>query len=303
MKKKHNAIAYHRVREAIAARLIRFCHIDSKINVADVLTKPLDNQTFHHVIRSFLFRNPGEPRWPPEHKVLSVFDPPTKDPSVQTPSASVSEQPSEPSAELAVLTSTDSVPISPDLESSSTTAIEIERRNYKNPRTAPQNIGEPAEAATSHREKFVRNELPAEPAKATHSFEFSSELAQAIAEAAPQTESTPSIEQLPDSTEPSQGTSEAVVETEAPIALPPSVKFFEEAKRAQADQKQAEENAKQEAARVAEAGEVLGEDSVSVETPAEALHAFAELFRRRDLLVLRLVVVGDEEVLPAVHPG
>ena len=75
LKKKHNAIAYHRVREAIAARLIRFCHIDSKINVTDVLTKPLDNQSSHHLIRPFLFRNPGEPRWPPENKVLSVFDP------------------------------------------------------------------------------------------------------------------------------------------------------------------------------------------------------------------------------------
>ena len=56
LKKKHNAIAYLRVREAIAARIIRFCHIDSKVNVADVLTKPLDNQSFHHLVRPFLFR-------------------------------------------------------------------------------------------------------------------------------------------------------------------------------------------------------------------------------------------------------
>ena len=93
LKKKHNAIAYHHVREAIAARLIHFCHIDSKINVADVLTKPLDNQTFHHLIRPFLFRNPGEPRWPPEHKVLSVFDPLAKDSTIQTQLISVSEHP------------------------------------------------------------------------------------------------------------------------------------------------------------------------------------------------------------------
>ena len=86
LKKKHNAIAYHCYWEAIAARIIRFCHIDSKINVADasVLTKPLDNQSFHHLVRPFLFRNPGEPRWPPEEKVLSVFDPPAKDSNVQT---------------------------------------------------------------------------------------------------------------------------------------------------------------------------------------------------------------------------
>ena len=78
----------------IASRLIRFCHIDSKVNVADVLTKSLDNQTFHYLIRPFLFRNPGEPKWPPENKVISVFDPQPKVSSVQTSSDKDSEQPS-----------------------------------------------------------------------------------------------------------------------------------------------------------------------------------------------------------------
>ena len=64
LKKKHCAIAYHRTREAVAARAIRFCHIDSKINVADVLTKPLPNSTFHSLIKPFLFRSPGGKRWP-----------------------------------------------------------------------------------------------------------------------------------------------------------------------------------------------------------------------------------------------
>ena len=64
LKKKNCAIAYHRVREAVAARIIRFCHIDSVNNVADVLTKPLPNVAFHGLTRLFLFRNPGEPRWP-----------------------------------------------------------------------------------------------------------------------------------------------------------------------------------------------------------------------------------------------
>jgi hypothetical protein len=40
LKKKHNAIAYHRVREAIAARIMRFAYIKSEENVSDVLTKP-----------------------------------------------------------------------------------------------------------------------------------------------------------------------------------------------------------------------------------------------------------------------
>ena len=127
LKKKHNAIAYHHVLEAIAARLIRFCHIDSKINVADVLTKPLDNQSFHHLIRPFLFRNPGEPRWPPENKVLSVFDPLAKDPSVQTPSASVSEQPST-SGEVNTPNSTGGLPKNPS--TSSFNRYEIRNANY-----------------------------------------------------------------------------------------------------------------------------------------------------------------------------
>ncbi len=40
LKKKHNAIAYHRVREAIAAGAIRIAKEDSSTNIADMLTKP-----------------------------------------------------------------------------------------------------------------------------------------------------------------------------------------------------------------------------------------------------------------------
>ena len=39
--KKHNAIAYHRVREAIAGGIICFAKVDSKGNLANCLTKPL----------------------------------------------------------------------------------------------------------------------------------------------------------------------------------------------------------------------------------------------------------------------
>jgi hypothetical protein len=46
LKKKHNAIAYHRVREAIAERIMRFAYIKSEENVSDVLTKPLSNDKF-----------------------------------------------------------------------------------------------------------------------------------------------------------------------------------------------------------------------------------------------------------------
>jgi hypothetical protein len=39
LEKKHNDIAYHRVREAIAAKVMRFAYIKSEENVSDILTK------------------------------------------------------------------------------------------------------------------------------------------------------------------------------------------------------------------------------------------------------------------------
>jgi hypothetical protein len=44
LKKKYNAFAYQRVREAIAATIVRFAYIKSEENVCDVLTKPLSNE-------------------------------------------------------------------------------------------------------------------------------------------------------------------------------------------------------------------------------------------------------------------
>ena len=44
LKKKHQACNYHRVREAIASRILTFVtfgNIDSERNVADICTKPL----------------------------------------------------------------------------------------------------------------------------------------------------------------------------------------------------------------------------------------------------------------------
>ena len=45
LKKKHNSIAYHRSREAVAAGTIRVTKEDGKTNLADVLTKPLAQAT------------------------------------------------------------------------------------------------------------------------------------------------------------------------------------------------------------------------------------------------------------------
>jgi hypothetical protein len=58
LKKKHNAIGYHRVREAIAMRIMRFTCIKSEENVSDVLTKPLINEKFHYLMKRWLFRVP-----------------------------------------------------------------------------------------------------------------------------------------------------------------------------------------------------------------------------------------------------
>ena len=54
LKKKHNAIAYHRVREAVAAKVIQIHHIDGKENVADLLTKALDGTTFRKHVTTCL---------------------------------------------------------------------------------------------------------------------------------------------------------------------------------------------------------------------------------------------------------
>ena len=58
LKKKHNALAYGRVHEAIAAKIIRFAHIKSEDNQADVLTKSLGNEKFWKIVKSSLFRVP-----------------------------------------------------------------------------------------------------------------------------------------------------------------------------------------------------------------------------------------------------
>ena len=58
LRKKHNAIAYHRVREAIAGGVIRFAKVLPVDNFADVLTKPLPKDTFLTLINPILFRKP-----------------------------------------------------------------------------------------------------------------------------------------------------------------------------------------------------------------------------------------------------
>jgi hypothetical protein len=58
LKKKHNAICYHQVREAIAAKIINFFHIRSENNYADIMTKPLAVNAFYRLVKPMLFRTP-----------------------------------------------------------------------------------------------------------------------------------------------------------------------------------------------------------------------------------------------------
>ena len=64
LKKKHCAINYHRVREAIAGNIVNYVHIDSRKNIADCLTKPLPGNVLYGLVKPILFANPGETLWP-----------------------------------------------------------------------------------------------------------------------------------------------------------------------------------------------------------------------------------------------
>jgi hypothetical protein len=58
LKNNNHTIAYHRVREAIAAKVLRFSYLRSEENASDILTKPLCNEKFHYLVKKWLFRTP-----------------------------------------------------------------------------------------------------------------------------------------------------------------------------------------------------------------------------------------------------
>jgi hypothetical protein len=53
--KRHNALAYHRTREAIAAGILRFHHVAGKTNPADILSKHWDLSSVWGSLRPILF--------------------------------------------------------------------------------------------------------------------------------------------------------------------------------------------------------------------------------------------------------
>lgn len=58
LKKKHLGCAYHRVRECIAGQIIKFHHVSSEDNYADLLTKPLSPAKMYALAKPLLFRSP-----------------------------------------------------------------------------------------------------------------------------------------------------------------------------------------------------------------------------------------------------
>jgi hypothetical protein len=55
LRKKHNAIAYHKVREAVAQGIIRIAKEDGKTNLADILTKPLSGPRMKDLLYHILY--------------------------------------------------------------------------------------------------------------------------------------------------------------------------------------------------------------------------------------------------------
>jgi len=56
LKKKHNAICYHRVREAVAAKTIRIAYIPTGQNLADMSTKLLGGAKLHEFCKKILYQ-------------------------------------------------------------------------------------------------------------------------------------------------------------------------------------------------------------------------------------------------------
>lgn len=55
LSKRHNALSYHRVREAIAAEIINFYWIDGKLNPADIVSKHWAYPQIWHMLQPILF--------------------------------------------------------------------------------------------------------------------------------------------------------------------------------------------------------------------------------------------------------
>jgi hypothetical protein len=55
LKKKHNAIAYHKVREAVAAEIVLVAKVKGQYNRADLMTKPKGPPDYHRLLNGILY--------------------------------------------------------------------------------------------------------------------------------------------------------------------------------------------------------------------------------------------------------
>ena len=79
LKKRHNANAYNRVREAVAARIVDLVHCETQYNISDLGTKPLDllsDRTVAKVASCALFDilDPGNASCSDVHNVRQLVD-------------------------------------------------------------------------------------------------------------------------------------------------------------------------------------------------------------------------------------
>ena len=59
LKKKHNSVAYHKCREAVAAGIAVIGHIEGKQNMSDLLMKPLGPADYYKFLSGPLFGRKG----------------------------------------------------------------------------------------------------------------------------------------------------------------------------------------------------------------------------------------------------
>ena len=59
LKKKHNSVAYHKAREAVAASVIRMGKISGEANIADMQTKPLGPAGIYEYLLATILRSPS----------------------------------------------------------------------------------------------------------------------------------------------------------------------------------------------------------------------------------------------------
>ena len=73
LKKKHQACNYHKIRESIEGGFIKYGHIKSEDNMADILTKPLSRIKFERLTAQYLFRRPKTVTASQEGKANMVY--------------------------------------------------------------------------------------------------------------------------------------------------------------------------------------------------------------------------------------